>query len=289
MMLQMRGWDRLMGLNARNEFIARNNPAAAIRLVNDKFATKAALRAAGIPTAPTLKALASRRDLAQLDWAQLPDAFAVKPNQGLGGSGVLLATGRLGRHHWQSASGRKLALLELKDHIRLIFDGEFSPRARDHALIEPLLVTHPQLAAMSFNGLPDIRVICVGSRAVTAMLRLPTAASGGRANLHQGAIGAAVDLKSGTISRAWVGGENVAYHPDTGARLAGIAVPAWGQALELSRRCAAATGLHYVGADVVIDVDRGPLVLEVNARPGLQIQNVTGRGLLDIVEAEVVA
>lgn len=59
--------------------------------------------------------------------------------------------------------------------------------------------------------------------------------------------------------------------------------------LHLARQCAGATGLHYLGADVVIDAERGPLVLEVNARPGLQIQNVTGQGLLDVVEAEVVA
>jgi glutathione synthase/RimK-type ligase-like ATP-grasp enzyme len=34
-----------------------------------------------------------------------------------------------------------------------------------------------------------------------------------------------------------------------------------------------------VGVDLVIDVERGPLMLEVNARPGLQIQVINGEGL----------
>jgi alpha-L-glutamate ligase-like protein len=289
MQLQMRGWDRLMGLNARNELIARHNPPTAVRLVNDKFATKSALAAAGVRTAPTVQVLSSRRALARLDWAAIPDAFAVKPNQGLGGSGILLTAARLDPVTWTSASGRRIPLLQLKDHIRLIFDGEFSPRPRDVALLEPLLVPHPSMAALTFQGLPDVRVICLGSRPVIAMLRLPTAASGGRANLHQGAIGAAVELETGRVSRAWLSGRRVTEHPDTGSVLVGATVPEWSSVLHLARQCAGATGLHYLGADVVIDAERGPLVLEVNARPGLQIQNVTGQGLLDVVEAEVVA
>ena len=38
------------------------------------------------------------------------------------------------------------------------------------------------------------------------------------------------------------------------------------------------TGLGYLRVDMVIDNDRGPLILEMNARPGLSIQiaNCTG-------------
>jgi hypothetical protein len=37
--------------------------------------------------------------------------------------------------------------------------------------------------------------------------------------------------------------------------------------------------LGYPGVDLVIDEELGPLVMEVNARPGLQVQNITGIGL----------
>lgn len=285
----VRRFDRILGLNARNEQIARRNPPSAIRLVNDKHATKTALSAAGAPTAPTLLLVRSRRDLRHLDWDALPDRWALKPNQGLGGNGILLSAGRCGdagSPAWRTGSGRRLPLLAVKDHLRLILDGEFSGRSRDAALLEPLIRAHPEVDRLAYRGLPDIRVLCLGAEPRLAMMRLPTAASGGRANLHQQAIGAAVDLESGLVTRAWMGKRRVRQHPDTGQELEGAAVPHWRGVLDAARRCADATGLVYLGADVVIDADRGPLILEVNARPGLQIQNVTATGLLDAVESE---
>jgi alpha-L-glutamate ligase-like protein len=278
-----RSYDSTLGLNGRNDLIVRENPPAAIRLVNDKHATKVALSDIGAPVAPTLALLTSRRDLAALDWDALPPAWALKPNQSLGGTGILLADGRHPDGGWRTGSGRRLTLLEVKDHVRLVLDGEYSPRGRDCALLEPLIRSHPDLDRLSFRGLPDVRVICVGNEPRLAMLRLPTRASGGRANLHQHAIGAAVDLATGRVTRAWAAGRTLSHHPDTDAEIVGAAVPHWAEILEASARCAPATGLHYLGADIVVDAERGPLVLEVNARPGLQIQNVTGRGLIDAV------
>lgn len=43
-------------------------------------------------------------------------------------------------------------------------------------------------------------------------------------------------------------------------------------------------GLGYLGVDLAIDRELGPLVMEVNARPGLQVQNVTGAGLAERLE-----
>lgn len=163
-------------------------------------------------------------------------------------------------------------------------DGEFSPRGADAALMEPLIHSHPEMDRLSYQGLPDVRVICIREKPVLAMLRLPTQASGGRANLHQKATGAAVDLDTGTVQRAWCKGTALTEHPDTGHRLVDAQVPHWETILDAAGRCADATGLNYLGADIVIDRDRGPLILEVNARPGLQIQNVTGRGLLEVLE-----
>jgi hypothetical protein len=40
------------------------------------------------------------------------------------------------------------------------------------------------------------------------------------------------------------------------------------------------TGLGYIGADVVLDARRGPMVLELNARPGLAIQLANRAGLM---------
>lgn len=281
--LAWRSYDRTMGLNRRNELIERENSPASIRLVNDKHATKAALAAVGVAASPTLAYVTSRRALSALDWDDLPAQWALKPNQSLGGTGILLSAGRDERGGWRTGSGRHLSPLLVIDHVRLILDGEFSPRGQDAALLEPLIHSHEDLDRLSYQGLADVRVICTGDAPRLAMLRLPTRASGGRANLHQGAIGAAVDLDTGRVARAWTGGMTLTCHPDTGEQLVGAVVPHWDVILQAASRCAEATGLRYVGADIVVDRDRGPLVLEVNARPGLQIQNVTGSGLLDTV------
>ena len=53
----------------------------------------------------------------------------------------------------------------------------------------------------------------------------------------------------------------------------------------MSRRVAAAVGLGYIGVDIVMDVERGPMLLEANARPGLAIQIANGRGLVPRLEA----
>ena len=44
-------------------------------------------------------------------------------------------------------------------------------------------------------------------------------------------------------------------------------------------RATDATELGYVGADVVIDQRRGPVILELNARPGLGVQLANHCGL----------
>jgi alpha-L-glutamate ligase-like protein len=278
-----RRYDDVVGLNARNQHIRRSNPLDAIRLVTDKAATKDVLLADGVPVTPTLGVVRARRWARHLTADQLPDEWVMKPNQGRGGHGILIASGRVGTG-WSRTSGRPLPLSEVRDHLRLLLDGEFSAHSRDVALLEPVVRAHPALARLSYQGLPDIRVICADDEPRLAMLRLPTARSGGRANLHQGAIGAAVDVGSGVVVAARMGRQDLERHPDTGRRLLGAHIPFWGAVLHAASRCGPATGLRYVGADVVVDL-HGPLILEVNARPGLQIQNVTASGMRRLLEA----
>lgn len=275
-------WAGILGMNRRNWHIDRENALDAIRLANDKVATKAALQAAGVPVVPTITLVRDRQDLAAIDWQALPDAWVAKPNRGRRGVGVLLVAGRDGSG-WRTASGRHLDQEEVTDQIREILEGEQSAdlSGQDAALLEPLIVPHPALAGSVLFGLPDIRVICYHDEPLMAMLRLPTRASNGRANLHQGGIGAGVDLVSGKVIRAVIQGQPITHHPDTNELLIGVEVPEWDRIINAASRCSAATGLVYVGADVVVDRDRGTLMMEVNARPGLEIQNVTGSGLAD--------
>jgi alpha-L-glutamate ligase-like protein len=113
-----------------------------------------------------------------------------------------------------------------------------------------------------------------------AMLRLPTKASAGRANLHQGGLGVGIDLFTGLTHHAVQRNRSIAHHPDTDRPVLGFRVPFWKDVLDMSRRVADATGLGYLGVDIVIDESEGPMLLEANARPGLAIQIANGRGLM---------
>jgi alpha-L-glutamate ligase-like protein len=282
------GWRAVLGMNARNDHIDRVNHAHSVSLVNDKLATKLVLAAAGLPVPPTVAVIDSHRDLAGLTVEALPDRWALKPNHGRGGCGILLAGG-WDERGWRSLSGRLLTVRDVVHHTRLVLQGEYSPAGRrgDSALIEPLLTTSGELARVAPCGMPDVRVICQDGTPIAAMLRLPTKASGGRANLHQGGIGAAVDLDTGRVTAARWRRRSCETHPDSGLSLVGLRVPAWPEVLEAAAACADATGLRYLGADVVFDRTHGHLVLEVNARPGLEIQNVQRRGLAPQLQSAV--
>jgi alpha-L-glutamate ligase-like protein len=208
------------------------------------------------------------------------DDFVIKPNRGAGGRGVLVVVGRDGpdfvRHN-----GQRLSEVEVRQHVSSIISGLFSLGGRaDEALLQQRVVPDPAFERISFQGTADVRVIVYRGAPAMAMLRLPTRESGGRANLHQGAIGVGVDLKTGRTTRAVLRNRATERHPDTGNSVVGFAVPYWSEILEMSRRVSEATGLGYVGVDVVVDRRRGPLLLEANARPGLAIQIANGDGLL---------
>ena len=116
-----------------------------------------------------------------------------------------------------------------------------------------------------------------------AMVRLPTRVSDGKANLHQGAVGAGIDISSGETLQGVCGNEIVDEHPDTGALVSGLRIPQWDFILQLAAKGLDVTGLGFLGVDIVIDRDRGPLILEMNARPGLNIQIANCSGLSERV------
>ncbi|MGB3166355.1 MAG: sugar-transfer associated ATP-grasp domain-containing protein [Alteraurantiacibacter sp.] len=247
----------------------------------DKVAAKVALNAGGVTTTRTVCVISSYGDLLDFDpLRDLPDSWAIKPARGSQGDGILLALRREG-NDWFKGSGTKITANDVMNHVRRIVDGGFSgdSAAEDAALIEPLIRADTRITALVPEGLPDVRVISLREHPLMAMMRIPTNASDGKANLHQRAIGAAVDIETGVITRAMCVGEEITHHPDSGARLIGFTVPEWAQVLEIASRCSAAIGLGYVGVDIIIDENDGPMVLEVNAHPGIEIQNINQKGL----------
>jgi glutathione synthase/RimK-type ligase-like ATP-grasp enzyme len=58
-----------------------------------------------------------------------------------------------------------------------------------------------------------------------------------------------------------------------------VQVPYWQEILTIASQSFELTGLGYLGVDIVLDKQIGPLMLELNARPGLNIQIANREGL----------
>src|SRR5690606_38897550 len=206
--------------------------------------------------------------------------FVLKPAHGSGGDGIVVIAGRSGSRY-RTISGALLDAGELAHYLSNAINGQFSLGGiQDVVIVEYMVKFSPVFESLSYQGVPDVRIIVFRGYPIMAMVRLPTRISGGKANLHQGAVGAGIDLSSGRTLDGVLGTEVITHHPDTTNPIAGVQVPAWDTILDIAARCYELTGLGYIGVDIVLDRDRGPLILELNARPGLAIQIANRQGLL---------
>ena len=269
-----------LGMNARNFlYIHPYNTSASKRIADNKLATKQMLLQNGLPTSPLLAAFEKRNDVRKWTGGDLPKTFVVKPASGYGGEGILVIK------DWDGVSGRDIAgvpydLKELESHLFDILEGAYSRNSiPDSAFIEERIVPEKFFKKVLPLGLPDIRVIVFHGVPIMAMLRVPVKGSGGKANLHKGGIGVGIDLATGVTTNTFTTGGALRFFPDTKVKPHGLRIPQWERVLELAIRSADAVGLGYAGVDIVIDEKRGPSVLEVNARPGLSIQNANRASL----------
>jgi alpha-L-glutamate ligase-like protein len=272
----------ILGMNRRNAAcILDHNPRALYPLVDDKLRMRDLCVRIGVPTPEVYAAIRYQAVLRRLaDVLGQRDDFVVKPNRGSAGRGVLVVVGHDGDRYVRH-NGERLRLEQLRQHLSDVLSGMYSLGGRpDEAILQQRVRLHPAFEALSYKGIPDIRVVLYRNRPAMAMLRLPTQASNGRANLHQGGIGAGVDLDSGRTNHAVARNRFVERHPDTGVSVVGMQVPYWDEVLNMSVRVAEAVGLGYLGVDIVVDANEGPMLLEANARPGLAIQIANGLGLL---------
>lgn len=264
----------VLGLNARSlHYTKRANNNEAIRLANNKLATKRVLQKAGIPTPRLFAKISGRQELRHFRWTRLPASFALKPTNASGGGGIIVIFGRNKKGNWVKANRDEVFIPDLNNHIIDILDGNFSPsNIPDTAFFEQRIKIDSSLKPYSVRGIPDIRILVYNLVPTMAMLRLPTEESGGRANLHAGGIGVGIDLVHGNTTTAIHRGSIIESLPNVRLPLSGIHIPHWNDILLMATQAAQTTGLTYAGVDIAIDRDDGPLVLEINARPGLEIQ-----------------
>ncbi|WP_349431466.1 alpha-L-glutamate ligase-like protein [Methylomarinum sp. Ch1-1] len=272
----------LMGMNQRNgDYISRYNRRKFYPLVDDKLLTKQLAMEAGIAVPALYGVIEIEHQIGNLAKILADyDDFAIKPAHGSGGEGILIVKGR-SKHLYRKLNGVLLSEREIGHHISNILSGMYSLGGQpDKALIEYRVEFSSLFEHVSYQGVPDIRTIVFKGVPIMSMLRLPTRLSDGKANLHQGAIGVGINLANGrTLQGVWCE-EIVYHHPDTGYAIEGMEIPNWEQIMRLAAGCQELVSLDYIGVDIVLDAALGPLMLEINARPGLSIQIANQKGLL---------
>lgn len=265
----------ILGMNARNLlYIRPYNRRSAIKLANNKLRSKEALFKAGVPVPKVYGIIRNRAELDVFKWSTLPKSFVLKPNHGGGGEGIKVIFGQNKDGSWISTKGERITVEEMYSHILNIFEGFYSLSGiPDIAFLEERIKISKVLKPYSYKGIPDVRIIVFNGVPVMAMLRFPTKESDGKANLHMGGIGAGIDIATGTTTHAIMYDQLIERNPETKLKLSGIKIPFWREILEIAVKCQEISKLGYVGVDVAIDRDRGPVVLEINGHPGLSIQN----------------
>ena len=273
----------VLSMNRRNlHYIYTRNQRKHFPLADDKLLAKEILVAAGVRMPETYLTYSYFYELRNLEreLGAYHD-FVIKPAQGSGGNGIIVIVGRSGGD-WLGISGKIYTLYDLQKHISDIIFGIYSFDLGDRAIIESRITQHAEMQELSPLGLADVRVIMCDDTPVMSMTRIPTRQSDGKANLHQGAIGVAIDIATGITTHGRFLGQSADKHPDSGIHLIGRTLPYWPEIIELAQLAARSVPLKYLGVDISISPD-GPQLLEINVRPGLEIQNVNDRGMLSIL------
>ncbi len=276
----------ILGMNRRNiDYIYIYNERKNYKFADDKLISKMLLEKHGIPTPRLIKAYNYFYELHKIvdDLHDLSD-FVIKPAHGMGGGGILVFD-KFENNNWHTTSGEIFDADRLYQHATMILSGVYSlDNTNDSVMVEEKIQLDDLLEQITYKGIPDIRVIVFKKQPVMAMIRIPTKQSDGKANLHAGGIGVAIDMETGLTKINKTNQTCPEFHPDTNEPLQEIQIPHWQEIIHISRHVQDVVPLMYLGIDFVIDRRYGPQVLELNVRPGLEIQNINGQGLNHILQ-----
>ncbi|CAL2076166.1 Alpha-L-glutamate ligase-like protein [Tenacibaculum sp. 190524A05c] len=273
-----------MGINERNvSLIYPNNNRKYYKFADDKVLAKEILDENSIPCADTYAVIEKISGI-QKGWELVKkyDKLAIKPANGSGGGGIKILK-KDSQENWIS-SGKIIHEEEIFLHMASIIMGQYSLGSDDRVLIEKCIESHSFFHEIYPAGVPDFRVILLNKKPVISMLRVPTDKSDGKANLHQGGLGIGINMEYGTLTYAYDGKNYFEVHPDNGNQIFGKEIPYWNEILEISIQTAASFPLNYLGVDIVIDQWLGPLIMEVNVRPGLGIQLANKTGMKKVLK-----
>ena len=237
----------VLGMNERNHaYIMRYNNRKDYPDVDDKLRTKKLAVEHGVSTAEYVGAIDCQFQVKNFFniVKDVPD-FDIKPGHGSGGRGILVITRHDGKTFYKP-NGTSCDFNFIYEHISNILSGLYSLGGNpDYALFERCIDFSDVYSRFSYQGVPDVRLIVFKGYPVMSMIRLATKLSDGRANLHQGAIGVGISIRTGLPLFATQNNKRIEVHPDTNANLSELRIPFWEEHLRLAALCATMTPLGY--------------------------------------------
>lgn len=259
--------------NARNLlYIWWYNTKISKSLADSKLKTKEFLKLKWVNVPETLFILKEYKDLNYWLFDLLVPPFVVKPNQWFWWKWILIIVNQ--NNEWDYLTNNDLTFTkkQLIKHFWDILDWFYSLSwNKDKVLIERKIELDEEIELLWKFWLPDIRVITFNMVPIMAMLRIPTKESWWKANLHSWACWVWIDIWTGKLtyitsnskilkSISWIGD------------IRWIILPHWDKVLTLAVKVQQITNIWYIGCDIVLDKIEGPLLLEMNVRPWLEVQ-----------------
>lgn len=276
----------VLGINERNiDLIYRLNRRSDYKLADDKCLAKEIFEAHDIPCPKSYGVVSHLVEIEGV-WNSVRDkvSLVIKPAKGAGGKGIMILKRR--GDQWYNGS-KEISESQIFHHVANVLFGLYSFGDNDKAIFEEFVTPHTFFGEIYEEGVPDFRIILLDAKPLMGMLRMPTKASNGKANLHQGGLGIGVDMYNGRLTSVYDGSQYLTHHPDSKQRIEGREIPYWNTLLQMSIEVAQAFPLKYLGVDLVIDQNKGPMIMEVNVRPGLGIQLANRQGLKRILETKI--
>jgi hypothetical protein len=244
--------------------------------------------AAAIPHVPVLACFRGGDSIFVAPGGLPQQDLFIKPLSGRGGFGAE-------RWNWTGTAyqsvgeGTSMTAAGLVERLR-----ERSSAGRGEKIVQPAVANHPAYDGLANGALSTIRILsCLDEnmrgRVITACARISSRPGKIVDNIHQGGIGANVDLETGALGPAsdlGVNGHSIWHdtHPMTGARIKGFQIPCWAEAKALATRAHETIGDRMViGWDMAILPD-GPCLVEGNGRPCVDIVQRARRAPLGATE-----
>jgi len=245
------------------------------------FSTKKVLSKANIPTPRLITIINNRAELNALDLSTLPNSFVVKPVHGIEGRGIEIFYNRDKQNNWIKGDGSKVSPADFYQLALATLDGRYSLHQEpDKILIEERVKAHKKFKYYTYKGTPDVRILAFNRIPIMSYIRIPTKESEGKANLALGALGIGIDMAKGITTTAIAGKSgDIEYIPGTKLPVSGLQIPYWDKILRYAIEAQIATELNFAAVDFLIDRELGPMIVELNARPGLSIQLANDDGL----------